>query len=161
MRSCGKNVDYWGREEWIVLVTAATPVLELRGAIPLGLAFGLPLATVLLLSYVGNILPVPFILLAIGWVMDQLKQIPAVHAWLEDKAQRGGDKLYNSMKKWGWLGLLIFVAIPLPGTGAWTGALAASVLRLPFWPSLLSIAGGVVIAGILVSGVGLGVLSLF
>lgn len=150
-----------GQQEWMVLVTAATPVLELRGAIPLGLALGLPLTTVLILSYIGNVVPVPFILLAIGWVMEQMKKIPAIHAWLDDKAQRGGDKLYDSMKKWGWLGLLIFVAIPLPGTGAWTGALAASVLRLPFWPSLLSIAGGVIIAGILVSGVGLGVLSLF
>lgn len=145
----------------MVLVTAATPVLELRGAIPLGLALGLPLTTVLILSYIGNVVPVPFILLAIGWVMEQMKKIPAIHAWLDDKAQRGGDKLYDSMKKWGWLGLLIFVAIPLPGTGAWTGALAASVLRLSFWPSLLSIAGGVVIAGLLVSGLGLGVLSFF
>ena len=93
--------------------------------------------------------------------MNRLQQIPAVHAWLEDKAAKGGDKLHDAMQKWGWLGLLIFVAIPLPGTGAWTGSLAASVLRLPFWPSLLSIAGGVIIAGILVSGAGLGVLSLF
>lgn len=112
------------------------------GAIPLGLALGLPVPTVLLLSYIGNLIPVPFILLGIGWVMNRLRQIPAIHAWLEDKAAKGGDKLHDSMQKWGWLGLLIFVAIPLPGTGAWTGALAASVLRLPFWPSLLSIAGG-------------------
>lgn len=157
----GRNVDKLSQQEWMVLVTAATPILELRGAIPLGLALGLPLTTVLLLSYIGNLLPVPFILLAIGWVIVQLEQIPAIHAWLQDKAQRGGDRLYDAMKKWGWLGLLIFVAVPLPGTGAWTGALAASVLRLPFWPSLLSITGGVVIAGILVSGVGLGFLSLF
>jgi uncharacterized membrane protein len=155
------DVGELGQQEWMVLVTAATPVLELRGAIPLGLALGLPVPTVLLLSYIGNLIPVPFILIGIGWVMNRLQQIPAVHAWLEDKAAKGGDKLHDAMQKWGWLGLLIFVAIPLPGTGAWTGSLAASVLRLPFWPSLLSIAGGVIIAGILVSGAGLGVLSLF
>ena len=76
----------------------------------------------------------------------------------EDKAAMVTSSMIHA--KMG-LGLLIFVAIPLPGTGAWTGSLAASVLRLPFWPSLLSIAGGVIIAGILVSGAGLGVLSLF
>ena len=154
-------MDELGHQEWMEQVTAATTVQELRGAIPLGLALGLPVPTVLLLSYICNLIPVPFILLGIGWVMNRLQQIPAVHAWLDDKAAKGGDKLHDAMQKWGWLGLLIFVAIPLPGTGAWTGALAASVLRLPFWHSLLSIAGGVIIAGILVCGAGLGVLSLF
>lgn len=145
--------------EWMVLVTAATPILELRGAIPLGLALGLPPTTVLILSYIGNLIPIPFILLGIGFLMERLKRIPPVHRWLEKKAEHGGYKLYKAMQRWSWLGLLIFVSIPLPGTGAWTGALAASVLRLPFWPSLLSIAGGVIVAGILVSGIGLGVLS--
>lgn len=144
----------------MVLVTAATPVLELRGSIPLGLALGLPIIKVLLLSYIGNIIPIPFILLGIGFLMKQLQQIPAVHQWLHNKAERGGYKLYQAMQRWGWLGLLIFVAIPLPGTGAWTGALAASVLRLKFWPALLSIAGGVIIAGLLVSGIGHGILSI-
>lgn len=154
-------MDRLGQQEWMVLVTAATPVLELRGAIPLGLAFGLPITTVLLLSYVGNLIPIPFILLGIGWLMNRLEQIPAIHNWLQNKAEHGGQKLHDTMQKWGWLGLLIFVAIPLPGTGAWTGALAASVLRLPFGPSLLSIASGVIIAGLIVSGAGLGVLSFF
>ncbi len=146
-------------EQWLVLITAATPVLELRGAIPLGLALGLSIKETFLLSLIGNIVPIPFILLGMSVVINWLKRIPRLHAWVHKKGLAGGDKLNLEIQRWGWLGLIIFVAIPLPGTGAWTGALAASFLRLKFWPALLSISIGVFIAGLLISGIGVGVLT--
>ncbi|MDO4540516.1 MAG: small multi-drug export protein [Syntrophomonadaceae bacterium] len=146
--------------ELIVLLTAATPVLELRGAIPVGLAMGLPPFEVWVLAIIGNILPVPFILLGMNWLFKMLVHIPRVEAWVNRIAEKGSGKLEANIQRWGWLGLIIFVGIPLPGTGAWTGSLAAVVLRLPFWTSLLSVAAGVLLASLLVSGLGLGIMSL-
>lgn len=145
--------------ELLVLITAATPVVELRGAIPLGLALDLPVYKVWILSIIGNIIPVPFILLGMNYILKQLENIPRLHAWLNRKAEKGGDKLQSNIQRWGWLGLLLFVAIPLPGTGAWTGSLAASFLRLNFWSSLLTIMAGVMVASFLVSGIGITVMA--
>jgi uncharacterized membrane protein len=147
--------------ELLVLLTAATPVIELRGAIPLGIALGLPIAKTWGLAFIGNLLPIPFILLGIEYLLSQLKKLPAIHGWILRLRERGSDKLMIKIRRWGWLGLIVFVAIPLPGTGAWTGALAASFLGLKFWPSLFSISIGIAVAGFLVSGIGIGVLHLF
>ena len=147
-------------QDWMILVTAATPLIELRGSIPLGLTLGIPIERVFIFSVIGNILPIPFILIGISLIMQYLRLIPKLHAWVEQKGIRGSSKLNNHFQKWGWLALLIFVAIPLPGTGAWTGALAASLLRLKFWPSFISIALGVICAGLLVSSLSIGVITL-
>lgn len=144
----------------LIILTAATPVVELRGAIPMGLALDMAPFEVLLLSLLGNILPIPFILLGIDWLLSELKKIPRLHQWIDQKGQRGAGVLHQKIQRWGWLGLMLFVAIPLPGTGAWTGALAASFLRLKFWSSLLAISAGVLIAALLVTGASLGVISL-
>lgn len=149
------------QEAWLVLVTAATPVIELRGAIPLGLALGLPILEVWLLALIGNIIPVPIILLGMAFIITQLEKIPRIHSWVQQMGEKKSTKLYAKIQRWGWLGLLLFVAIPLPGTGAWTGAMAAAILRLPFWPALVSICGGVAIAGLIVGGLGAGFLSVF
>lgn len=146
---------------FMVIIAAMTPVVELRGAIPLGLALGIPPAEVFLLSLIGNILPIPFILLGIRCLLNEIKKIPRLHNWIDHKGKKGAGLLNEKIQRWGWLGLMIFVAIPLPGTGAWTGALAASFLSLKFWPSLLAIVGGVFIAGLLVTGASLGVISFF
>lgn len=148
-------------ESLLIVLTAATPVVELRGAIPLGLAMGMPLTKVWILSIIGNVLPIPFILLGLNLLMNYLRRIPRVHQWIDAKGQDGAKKLYHRFQRWGWLALYVFVAIPLPGTGAWTGAMAATLLRLSFWPSLTTISLGVATAGILVSGLGAGVLALF
>lgn len=147
-------------EALIILLTAATPVVELRGSIPLGLAMGLPVKTVWILSIIGNLLPVPFILVGMQWVFTILKKMPRIEAYINRLADKGGQKLKANIQRWGWLGLLLFVAIPLPGTGAWTGSLAATVLNLRFGPSMLSIIAGVIIASLLVSGIGMGVMSI-
>jgi uncharacterized membrane protein len=138
----------------LVLLTAATPIIELRGAIPLGIAMGLPLLEVWLLALIGNLIPVPFILLGITYILSQLKQLPRIHNLVIHLRKKGGTRLYPKIQRWGWLGLLIFVSIPLPGTGAWTGALAASFLNLRFWPSLISITVGVTVASIFISSLG-------
>lgn len=148
-------------ESLLIILTAATPVIELRGAIPLGLALGMPLGKVWMLSLIGNILPIPFILLGLNMLMNYLRKIPRIHQWIEGKGQHRAKELYHKFQRWGWLALYIFVAIPLPGTGAWSGALAATLLRLSFWPSLITIALGVATAGLLVSGLGAGILAIF
>lgn len=145
-------------KEMLILITAATPVVELRGAIPLGLALKMPLSEVFILSIIGNILPVPFILMGAKYLFNWLKTIPQIENKLSSWRNQKTAKLSQKIHRWGWLGLLIFVAIPLPGTGAWTGSIAAALLSLNFWQSLLAIIGGIIVAGIIVSGAGLTVL---
>lgn len=141
--------------ELMVLLTAATPVVELRGAIPLGIALDIPLGKVFLLSLIGNMIPVPFILLATRRLISWLSQFPVIHDRVSRWSHRKQQKLSAKLERWGWLGLFLFVAIPLPGTGAWTGAIAASLLGIQFRVSMLTILCGVTMAGLLVSGLGL------
>lgn len=140
--------------ELMVLLTAATPVVELRGAIPLGIALDLPLGRVFMLSLLGNMIPVPLILAVTRRFFSWLAHFPAIHDRIAGWSSRKREKLSRKIERWGWLGLLLFVAIPLPGTGAWTGAIAASLLRIKFWTSMVTILCGVTIAGLLVSGLG-------
>lgn len=138
---------------------AAVPVLELRGAIPFGLAFGLPPGLVFLLAVVGNMLPMPFILFYLRAVLRWLRRRPwwgKKIDWLESRAHLKG----RMVRKYRVLGLVILVAIPLPGTGAWTGALVATIFRLPIRRALLSILAGVLVAGGIVTAVSCGVISL-
>ena len=103
-----------------------------------------------IISYIGNILPIPFILLLINWIFEILKKIPGINKlvyWLEDRTLKKRDKI----DKYGVWGLLFFVAIPLPGTGGWTGALLASLLHLDRKKSFGVIAIGVFIAGLIIT----------
>lgn len=126
------------------------PVVELRGAIPYGFAFDLPWWLTYLASVAGNLLPVPFIILFIRRIFAWLKNLgPFANMIyrLERKAVRGAAKLKNGL----FIGLFLFVAIPLPGTGAWTGALIAAFLDLRLKKALPAITAGVLAAGIAVS----------
>ena len=103
-----------------------------------------------IISFLGNILPIPFILLLINWIFKVLKKVPGINKaifWLENKTMQKRDKI----DKYGIWGLLIFVAIPLPGTGGWTGALLASLLELDKKKSFLVISLGVFIAGLIIT----------
>jgi uncharacterized membrane protein len=125
------------------------PVIELRGAIPIGVANGLEPWFATILAVIGNLIPIPFILLLLNKIFDWLrdkKHTKKMIAWLEKKAEKNRKKV----DKYGWLGLIILVAIPLPGTGAWTGALVASCFKMKFKPSMLAIIAGVIIAAIIV-----------
>lgn len=133
----------------LTILIAMVPVIELRGAIPIGVANGLEPWLATLLAIIGNLIPIPFILLLLTKIFDWLrdkKYTKKMIAWLEKKAEKNRKKV----DKYGWLGLIILVAIPLPGTGAWTGALVASVFKMKFKPAILSIITGVIIAAIIV-----------
>lgn len=140
-----------------VFFISMVPVIELRGAIPFGCATGLPWYTNFLLCIVGNLLPVPFILFLIEWalgIMKKIKYVDRFAYWLEEKAEKNKEKI----TKYATFGLLLFVGIPLPGTGAWTGALVASLFHMKKSRAMISIVGGVLLAGALVTLISYGVL---
>lgn len=144
---------------WVFFISML-PIIELRGAIPVGAALGLPLWSNYLVSVVGNFLPVPFILLFIRYIlawMKTMKRLSKIALWLEEKAQKNTVKVM----KYASLGLFIFVAIPLPGTGAWTGALVAAVMNMRFKYALPSILLGVLAAGVIMSLASYGVVGIF
>lgn len=140
-----------------VLGMAALPVVELRGAVPYGVALDLPLLSVLTVSVIGNMLPVPFIMLFIrqifAWMKTKSRRLRALAEKLEARAQAKGDILV----KYETLGLFILVAIPLPGTGAWTGSLVAALFNLRIRHAVPIIFFGVVTAGLIMSVLSYGV----
>ena len=144
---------------WVFFISML-PIIELRGAIPVGAAMGLPLWSNYLVSVVGNFLPVPFILLFIRYIlawMKTTKRLSKIALWLEEKAQKNTVKVM----KYASLGLFVFVAIPLPGTGAWTGALVAAVMNMRLKYALPSILLGVLAAGVIMSLASYGVVGIF
>jgi len=137
------------------------PVAELRLGIPFGVARGLPVWAAYLAAVVGNMLPVPFIVVYIRRIFQWMRRrLPWLNS-LVDKLERKAHLKGQRVTKYKYLGLLLFVAIPLPGTGAWTGSLAAAFLDMPLRKALPSIFAGIVIAGIAISVLTFGVASLF
>lgn len=133
--------------ELCVLFCALLPIIECRGSIPLGWGLGLPWWQTFLLSVAGNLLPVPFILLFIRAVLKWFERsrigfLNRFGAWLNRKV----EKHKSTIEKYSYWGVMIFVGIPFPGTGAWTGTLIASVLGLEPKRSFLAAVGGVLIA---------------
>ena len=136
------------------------PVVELRGGIPFGVAAGLPLPLAVLAAVIGNMLPIPFLILFTRRVFEWLRRhIPALEGFISKMEAKAESKKELVLKYKFW-GLLILVAIPLPGTGAWTGALVATVMDLRLKSALPAIFGGVLVAAAIVSLVTLGVISL-
>jgi len=136
------------------------PVLELRGAIPVGVAAGLPPAVACVVAIVGNLVPVPLIMLLVRRVFDWLRHTaffgPKIE-WLEKRAHLKG----RIVRKYRLPGLVILVGIPLPGTGAWTGALVAALLDIRMRHAIPAILLGLVIAGAITTAVTMGLFSLF
>lgn len=141
-----------GIPDWLVVfIISVCPILECR----LGMFTAIVLLEMnpfvgFIISFLGNILPIPFILLLINWIFKVLKKVPGINKaifWLENKTMQKRDKI----DKYGIWGLLIFVAIPLPGTGGWTGALLASLLELDKKKSFLVISLGVFVAGLIIT----------
>lgn len=139
---------------------AMVPVVELRGAIPLGVAAGLPPAAAAVTAMAGNLVPVPFLLLLLRRVFRLLRRISRVGPGI-DALERRAHLKGRTVRKYRTLGLVLLVAIPLPGTGAWTGALVADVLDIRMRTALPAIALGVAIAGGITTAVTCGVASLF
>ena len=136
------------------------PILELRGAIPVGIAAGLPPVTACVVAIIGNLVPVPFIMLLIRKIFDWLRDTnffgPKIE-WLEQRAHLKG----RVVRKYRLPGLIILVGIPLPGTGAWTGALVAALLDIRLRDAIPAILAGLVIAGVITTAVTMGVIHLF
>ncbi|MBR2472565.1 MAG: small multi-drug export protein [Clostridia bacterium] len=137
------------------------PVIELRGAIPYGLAFGLPLPLVLIVSVLGNMVPVPFIALFIRkifvWMRKTSRRLDDIVTKLEERAH----KKAKTVQKYKLLGLYILVAIPLPGTGAWTGSLVGALLDIRLKYLIPVVFAGVLTAGIIMSLISYGAGALF
>ncbi len=148
--------------ELCVFFCSMIPIIELRGAIPLGAALGLPLWQSFLLSVVGNMLPVPIILLFVKKVLafmaaSKVKFFNKVATYIYAKAEKNRAKI----EKYSFWGVTLFVGIPLPMTGAWTGTLVAAIIDMKFWKAVLSAFIGVLIAGVIMSLVSYGVLAIF
>ena len=137
------------------------PVLELRAGIPYGVSLGLDYHRAALAAILGNLFPVPIIILFVrqvfAWLRKKSGKLDAWISGMENKAELKGEKV----RRYGALGLVLLVAIPLPGTGAWTGALVAVVLGLRMRDALPAIIAGVVIAAAIVLGLTYGVSTIF
>ncbi len=144
-----KNLDIL--KEFIVLILSAAPISELRGAIPVAInSFGFHWYYAFFLAIIGNMLPVPLILLFMESVTRWLSKIPVMKKFFDWLFERTRNKS-GQIQKYGSLGLILFVAVPLPITGAWTGSIAAVLLGIGFKRAFFSIFIGVIIAGIIVT----------
>ena len=148
----------------IVFLISMVPLVELRAAVPLAIGWGLPILPSYITAILGNMLPVPLIFFfarkVLEWGKDK-KIIGKFFTFCLDKGDKGGQKLQAKAGRSVYLALFLFVGIPLPGTGAWTGTLAASFLNLDFKKSVVSIMAGVVLAGIIMGVLSLGIFNIF
>ena len=138
---------------WIFFISMV-PIIELRGAIPVSQVMGLPMVASYIICIIGNMLPVPIIYLFARKVLEWGCDKPLIGKFFTlclEKGEKGGKKLQEKAGKGLFIALLLFVGIPIPGTGAWTGTLAASFLNLDFKTSVAAVMGGVVLAGLIMS----------
>ena len=137
----------------ITFLISMIPLVELRGAVPYAISSGIPLWQALLIGIIGNMLPVPIIFFFARHILEWGKEKPLIgnfFTWCLNKGHRGGQKLEEAAGDKGiFWALLLFVGIPLPGTGAWTGTLAASILDWDFKRSVLAVMLGVILAGLI------------
>ena len=144
----------------IVFLVSMIPLVELRGAIPIGVGLGLPAWECYIIACIGNMLPVPIIYFfarkVLLWGKDK-KYIGKFFTFCVEKGEKGGEKLKKKAGKGLFFALLLFVGIPLPGTGAWTGTLAASFLNMDFKTSVIACMGGVLLAGVIMGLASIGV----
>lgn len=147
------------KKYFYVFLIAMVPVIELRGAVPVAVGFhevdaAYNLVLAFILIAIGNMIPVPFIFFfarkILEWGKDK-KFIGKFFTWCLEKGHKGGEKLKSTAGRGLYWALMIFVGIPLPGTGAWTGTLAASFLDMDFKKSVLSVMGGVALAGVIMA----------
>ena len=144
----------------IVFLISMVPLIEIRGAVPYAVGFELPLVPSYIVAIIGNMVPVPFIFLfarrILEWGKDK-KVIGKFFTWCLEKGEKGGKKLEEKAGRGLYIALLLFVGIPLPGTGAWTGTRAASMLNMDFKKSTFAVLAGVLLAGTIMLLASLGV----
>lgn len=145
-----------------IFFVSMMPLVELRLAVPMGIAMGLPILPVYLVSIIGNMIPVPFIFLyarkLLLWGQDKVF-IGKFFSFCLRKGERAGEKLKAKANSGIIIALILFVGVPVPGTGAWTGTLAASILNLDFKSSVIACMLGVLISGIIMGLVSMGLFS--
>lgn len=148
---------------WIFFISMV-PIVELRGAIPVSQVMGLPIVASYIICIIGNMLPVPFIYLfarkVLVWGSDK-PVIGGFFSWCMEKGEHGGQKLQAKAGKGLFVALLLFVGIPVPGTGAWTGTLAASILDMDFKSTVAAVMLGVLLAGIIMMTLSFAGVSIF
>jgi uncharacterized membrane protein len=137
--------------ELTVMLTAALPIIELRGAIPVGMSLGMSPAHATIISFIGSMIPVPFILFTIRPIFNYLKKTKLFKKLVHKLTDKSLNKSGNIQKYGAW-GLLVFVAIPLPGTGVWSGSLAAALLDMRFKWAFPAILVGNLIAAVIIMG---------
>lgn len=147
----------------IVLLVSMLPLVELRGAIPIAAGFGLPEIPALLIAMLGNMLPMPLVFIFaqdfLRWGSER-KHLKKFCKWLTQKGHRAGKKLQAKNSASIYLALLLFVGVPFPGTGAWTGTLAASFLNLDFKKTMIAMTCGTLLAGLIMLSVSFGLFEL-
>ncbi|MBD5530003.1 MAG: small multi-drug export protein [Lachnospiraceae bacterium] len=144
----------------IIFFVSMVPLIELRGAIPYAVGFGLDMRLSYIICILGNMLPVPIIFLFARKVLEWGADKPVIGKFFTfclEKGHKGGVKLQEKAGRGLFLALLLFVGIPVPGTGAWTGTLAASLLDMDFKSSVIAVLLGVILAGIIMGLVSAGV----
>ena len=146
----------FGGKDFALFIISMIPFIELRGSIIFGAAMGIPWQHTFLVSFLGNILPVPFLILLARPIFAWLKTTRLLAGFtqkVEDRLMKKADKV--TVQKYSAVGLFLFVAIPLPGTGAWTGTLAASLRDMDFRKSVRACMGGVLLAGCIMGALSL------
>lgn len=145
----------------VTFIVSMVPVIELRGALPIGVGLGMPIWEALAVSVIGNMVPIPFILLFIRKIFAFMrKYMPHLENFVTRMEERA-EKKKDMVLKWQFWGLMIFVAIPLPGTGAWTGALVAALMDMRLKKAVPAIFMGVIVAGLIVTVVTYGITAIF
>ena len=153
------NLSEFISKEAVIFIISMVPILELRGGLLAAspALLNVPIMQAIPICIIGNILPIPLILLLIRKILDWMKLVKVfrpIALWLENKAMSKKDQI----EKYGFWGLVLFVGIPLPGTGAWTGSLIAALLRVRFKTAFAAILIGIVIATVIMSILSYGVL---
>lgn len=144
-------------KEVVVFIISMIPILELRGGLIVSQLLQIPITTAIPICIIGNIIPIPFILLFIKQIFKWMKKIKLFRGLIEKLENRAMSKSDN-IKKYEFWGLVLFVGIPLPGTGAWTGSLIAALLEVDFKKAVLAELLGIAIATVIMSFVSYGLL---
>lgn len=141
-----------------VLAISAIPFLELRLGIPVGIVSGLSPGVAVALGVIGNILQVPLIIFVMYMLRRIAQQVPFAARWLQ-RIDSSAERHHEKVRRFGWVGLALLIGIPIPGTGLWTGAALANLMRMPIALTVLAMAAGVAISGLLVGAVATGALA--